>query len=333
MRLAVLDSHAPFADRLLAGRRLCEALREHGHEAVHVGLPFAVDSAERIVDQMLAMRLLHLERAERAIGLRFPAYLVPHEHTVLWALRTGERALGEAGALVGGGSIGRSVRRSVFAAERTRLHAARTVYAPSAGVATGLQRRVGCSAEVLHPPPDDPGRFHCESYANGVLALGPSWAAPQRERVLAAVAQAHRAVRVTMAAPQAALGDLRVLADRLGVADRVEIVPQPAGEAERAQLLAPARALFTLDPDPDGPFTIEAFHARKGVLVLGEAGDGTLVRDGVSGRVVSSPEAAGAALDELTEDAAAAERYGAGGYSALHDGHVSWPSVVAALTR
>jgi hypothetical protein len=333
VRLAVLDSHAPFADRLLAGRRLCEALREHGHETVHVALPFSAETAERIVDQMLAMRLLHLERAERAIGLRFPAYLVPHEHTVLWALRTGERALGAAGALVGGGSIGRSVRRSVFAAERTRLRAARTVYAPSASVATSLQWRLRCSAEVLHLPPADPGRFHCESYADRVLALGPAWAAPQREQVLAAVAQAHRAVRVTMAAPQAALADLRVLADRLGVADRVQLVPQPAGEAERAALLAPARALFTLDPDPDSAFTIEAFHARKGVLVLGEADDVSLVRDGVSGRVAPSLEGAGAALDELAEDSAAAERYGAGGYSALHDGHVSWPSVVAELTR
>jgi hypothetical protein len=113
VRVALLDSRAPFAVQAggHAAQRLCHALREHGHEALVVELPFCAAPAAQIVDQMLAMRLVHLNGVELTVGLRFPAYLVPHHDMALWPLADGSAALR------GAGHPG-AVRASVLAAER-----------------------------------------------------------------------------------------------------------------------------------------------------------------------------------------------------------------------
>src|SRR5439155_3184295 len=59
---------------------LLQALRVEGHEAEIVAVPFKWYPPERILETMLACRLLDLTesagtRVDRVIGLKFPAYL------------------------------------------------------------------------------------------------------------------------------------------------------------------------------------------------------------------------------------------------------------------
>ena len=62
-----------------------------GHEAEILAIPFKWYPPEKILDHMLACRLLDVSevagtRVDRLIGLRFPAYLIPHPNKVLWIL-------------------------------------------------------------------------------------------------------------------------------------------------------------------------------------------------------------------------------------------------------
>src|SRR5436309_659034 len=84
MRVAVLNTQVPFvrggAEQLADG--LVAALRRAGHEVEYVRLPFRWYPDERILDHMLAARLLRLPDADLVIGLKFPAYHVPHPNKV-----------------------------------------------------------------------------------------------------------------------------------------------------------------------------------------------------------------------------------------------------------
>ncbi|MFN2596472.1 MAG: glycosyltransferase family 1 protein, partial [Pyrinomonadaceae bacterium] len=91
MRILVATVQTPFvrggAEALVAG--LVAALRAAGNEAEATALPFKWYPPERILDAMLAARLLDVSevagaRVDLVVGVRFPAYLVPHANKVLW---------------------------------------------------------------------------------------------------------------------------------------------------------------------------------------------------------------------------------------------------------
>src|SRR6185369_16591872 len=88
MKVAILNNCIPFVKG--GAEHLAEALRmkliEHGHEAALIRIPFQWNPAERIVEHLLACRLIKLSGVDRVIGLKFPAYHVPHDNKVLWLL-------------------------------------------------------------------------------------------------------------------------------------------------------------------------------------------------------------------------------------------------------
>src|SRR6056297_4121012 len=93
MRVGILQTQVPFvtggAERHSAN--LCAALREHGHEATEITLPFKWYPNESLVDSILAARLTDLSEVEGVpidlmIGLRFPAYLARHPNKVFWII-------------------------------------------------------------------------------------------------------------------------------------------------------------------------------------------------------------------------------------------------------
>src|SRR5688572_32084642 len=90
MRILIGTTHVPFirggAEAHAEGLR--DALIAAGHEAEIVAVPFKWYPPEKILEHMLACRLLDLTEVaglpvDLFIGLKFPAYLIPRseEHT------------------------------------------------------------------------------------------------------------------------------------------------------------------------------------------------------------------------------------------------------------
>src|SRR3954469_8401365 len=93
MRVIVASVRTPFVHggaEVLADE-LMKALRAAGHRAELVQVPFNPAEPDRIPDQMLACALMNLDgiygnEVDRLIALKFPAYLIPHHHKVVWLL-------------------------------------------------------------------------------------------------------------------------------------------------------------------------------------------------------------------------------------------------------
>src|SRR5258707_5569399 len=99
MRVVIATAQVPFirgGAEVLADGLGC-ALRSQGHEAEIVAIPFKWYPPERILEHMLACRLLDLSESagtpvDRVIALKFPSYLVTHSCKVLWLLHQHRQA-------------------------------------------------------------------------------------------------------------------------------------------------------------------------------------------------------------------------------------------------
>ncbi|WP_210495400.1 glycosyltransferase family 4 protein [Patulibacter sp. SYSU D01012] len=344
MRVAIATAQVPFvrggAEVLAEG--LLGALREHGAQVELVGLPFRWHPPDRLLDHLLAARLWRLDEADRVIGLKFPAYLVPHPDKVLWLVHQHRAAYDLWGDPAGGlpdTAQGRAVRDAVRRADDAWLPEARRVHTISPVVSDRLRRFNGIASTPLLPPLAAPGAFRAGSYGDYVFA--PSRISSAKRQVLLVEAMRHvRApVRLVLAGPAATtveLETLRAAVHRHGVADRVTLLPRWIPEPEKVELLAGALAVAFVPRDEDyGYVTLEAAAAGRATITSTDAGGPTLfVRDGETGLVrPPEPRALAAAIDALASDRREAARLGANAHDQLAALDLRWDRVAAELLR
>src|SRR5438132_1602246 len=150
LRIAIATVQVPFvrggAEVLAEGLR--DALRAAGHQADLAAVPFKWYPPERILDHMLACRLLDLTECsgaaiDRVIGLKFPAYLVNHPNKVLWLVHQHRSAydlwgnrLDDLHTFPNGGQV----REAIHEADRRLLPEAKAIYTIAANVTGRLKR-------------------------------------------------------------------------------------------------------------------------------------------------------------------------------------------------
>src|SRR5437763_10325740 len=171
MRVLIATTQVPFiqggAETMAKGLR--QALRAAGHEAEIVAIPFKWYPPERIVETMLACRLLDLTesagaRVDRVIGLKFPAYLIPHPNKIIWLLHQHRTAYELWDHPAAGDLIhfpnGLVVREAIRQADRELIPEAKAIYTLSENVSGRLRRYSGIPSEPLYNPPANASLFY-----------------------------------------------------------------------------------------------------------------------------------------------------------------------------
>jgi glycosyltransferase involved in cell wall biosynthesis len=341
MRVAVLNAQVPFvrggAEQLADG--LVAALRGAGHEVEYVRLPFRWHPDERILDHMLAARLLHLPDADLVIGLKFPAYLVPHPNKVLWVLHQHRQAYdlwGTPWQGISASAEGRAVRDAIRAADDRCLADAQRVFTISGRVAERMRQFNGVSPEVLYPALLD-GGYH--GGPDGDYLFYPSRINVLKRQVLAVEAMRHvrSDVRLVLAGDADTPEDRARLTEMLAepqLARRVQWLDGWIPHERKVELMAGALACLFIPFDEDyGYVTVESFTSAKAVVTCTDSG-GPLefVTDGQTG-VVSEPSAEGLAeaIDRFATDRAATRRMGDAALVRLDELGISWPAVIDRL--
>jgi glycosyltransferase involved in cell wall biosynthesis len=346
MRVVIATTQVPFvrggAEPLAEGLR--DAFRAAGHEAELVAIPFQARPAERILDHMLACRLLDLTesfgvRIDRVIGLKFPAYLVNHPNKVVWLLHQHRAAYDLWGHPQGDlhtAPRGAQVRESIRQAECRLLPEANAIYASSDNVSRRLMRHCAIDARPLYHPPPHADRFTSSQPEDYFFFPSRLHALKRQALVLEALAHTRLPVGVRFAgagADRSLQAELVAQADRLGVQRRLEWLGEVSEEQKRDLY---ARALGVIYPPLDedyGYVTLEAMLSAKPVITCTDSG-GPLefVAEDETGLVCEpTPQALAAALDELWEDRGRARRLGEAGRARYEALQISWPGVVRRL--
>jgi glycosyltransferase involved in cell wall biosynthesis len=296
MRIAVVRPQVPFerGGAEIMADRLVHELREHGHEADLVTVPFKWYPGARVLTQAFLWRLLDLDEADgRPIDLvvatKFPSYLVRHRNKRVWLLHQFRQAYELDGTELGqfGGSPEeRATRRKVQALDRVALGEAARLFATSRNVADRLERATGLEAEVLPHPPQELA-YRCETYGDFVLSVNRLDRAKRIDLLLEAAAldPSLEVVIVGDGPDRPRLEELartRSLDGRARFAGRVS-------EEELADLYGRCLAVFYAPVDEDfGMVPYEAFLSEKPVLTTTDAGGPLeVVSDGRTGLVVS----------------------------------------------
>lgn len=346
MRILIATTHVPFisggAEAHAEG--LSDALREAGHEAEIVAVPFKWYPPEKILDHMLACRLLDLTEAngtpiDLLIGLKFPAYLIPHPNKVLWILHQFRTAYElwdhPLGDLISTPS-GAQVRDAIRAADREQIPEARAVFANSNNVARRLKMFCGLEAVPLYHPPPHAERFYCAAPEDYLFF--PSRLCPLKRQTL--VLEALRETRQPVCIRFAGLPErpdfgreLKLLARKIGVERRVQWLGN-VSEDEKVRLYANTLGVVYPPIDEDyGYVTLEAMLASKAVITCADSG-GPLefVHHGETGLIVEpTPAALARAFDQVWQDRGQARLWGQAGRAAYERMNISWANVVRRL--
>jgi len=346
MRILVATTQVPFVGggaEMLA-LKLCDAFRSAGHEAETVAIPFKWYPPEKILDHMLACRLLDLTesagtRVDLLVGLKFPAYLIPHPNKVLWILHQ-HRAAYELwdhplGDLIHAAN-GAHLRDAIWSADRQIIPEAKAVFALSRNVAARLSKFCGIDATPLYAPVPDADKFHCAPAEDYLFYPSRLSRVKRQGLVLEALSRCRGGVRVRFAgAPEkpSYAEELEALAERLGVRERVQWLGTVTEEEKRELYAGSVGVVFPPVDEDYGYVTLEAMLSAKPVITCADSG-GPLefVLHEENGLIAEpTPDGLAAALDYVWENRTRAQRWGEAGRAHHQSMNITWPEVVRKL--
>jgi len=346
MKIVIATVQIPFirGGAEIHAENLRKALLAHGDEVELIAIPFKWYPPEKILDQMLACRLLDVtesdgQKIDLMIGLKFPAYLLPHPNKVIWMLHQHRPAYdlwtGPLGDLTiyPNGSI---VREAIWKADRELIPEAKKIYTNSLNVSRRLENHCGIVAPPLYHPPLNVEKFYCEEPRDYLFF--PSRINPNKRQhlVLEALALTAHDVRVLFASSAIHpkyFEETKKLVAKYNLGERVEWLGE-ISEEEKLRLYA--RSLGVLYPPVDedyGYVTLEAMLASKPVITcLDSGGPLEFVIHGKTGLQCSpDPAELARAMDSLYEDRALATTMGAAARDHYDSLKISWTNVVEKL--
>src|SRR5579862_804207 len=344
MRVLVVTSGVPFIKggaEILADN-LADALRAAGHAAELVCIPFKHYPPDRIPNQILACRLLDLTescgvRIDRIIGLKFPAYLIPHPNKVIWLLHQHRSAYELWDHPIAGDLIrcpdGPVIREAVRRADREMIPEAKAVYTLSENVSRRLSRFCNISSQPLYNPPAHAKLFHNGSVEDYFFFPSRITGVKRQMLVLQAMARCRKRTVVRFAGEADNPGELAACMQAIQnfrLESRVEWLGWISEERKRELYANCLGVLFPPVDEDYGYITLEAMLSSKPVITCSDSG-GPLefVVNRETGLVADpQPESLAQAMDSLWMDRRFSAALGDAGRARYQDLGISWDHVV-----
>jgi len=347
VRVLILTAQVPFvyggAEVLADG--LLHGIRAAGHTAEIVAIPFSDVPYTAVIDQILACSLLAVEQSsgrsvDRVIGLKFPAYCIPHPQKVLWILHQYRGALDLWGSIHGASNApdGAMLRAAIHEADRRYLREAREIFTISHTVSRRLLHSFQMASTPLYPPLENTERYVCGPAEDYFFFPSRINFTKRQHLVVEALSRTVHPVRLRFAGSADDINyetRLREQVERLGLQQRVTWLGRISEEEKHRQLAHAVGIIFPPLDEDFGYVTVEAMLSRKPTITcLDSGGTVELVRDQETGRVVEpTPEALAAAMDDLWADRSAAREMGEAARTRYEALEMHWPPVVERLLR
>ena len=343
MKIGVLNNAAPFmrggAEHLAEAlvRRLIEA----GHQACLYRIPFQWNPQEKILDSMLAARLLQFPNLDLVIPFKFPVYTVQHPKKVVWLVHQFRQAYDLWGTDLQGLTAdrdGERIRSMIINADHEFLPEARKIFVNSHITADRLRKFNGIGSEVLYPPLAEPELLGPGPQGDYIFCAGRINASKRQHLLVEAMRFTRSGVRLLLAGSHespAEEAQMRVLMADSKIAAKVEWLPGYLDEDRKREYFRKclAAAYIPVDEDSYGYVTMEAFLCEKPALTCTDSGGiHILVADNETGYITQpTPKALAVAMDRLFEDRAKTFDMGQAAGSRLSDLGIALPAVIKRL--
>ncbi len=345
MRVAIVTVQVPFvrggAEMLAEG--LQAAIQAAGHEADIVSIPFKWYPPAVLPEQVLACRLTDLTESlgrpiDRMIGVKFPAYLVPHPSKVLWLLHQHRSAYdlwdqryGDLFPVPDGEAGMRFVRDT----DTRLIPEAREVFTISRNVTQRLKHFCGIDSRPLYHPPPHADRYRSGEPGDYLLMPSRVNEIKRQGLVVEALFHTRHPVRVWFTGSPDSPGYHEVVQarSRALAPGRVAWLGQVSDE-RKLELFAHALGVVVPPFDEDyGYVTLEAMLSGRPVITCTDSGGPIeFIEHGRNGLVCApDPEAIAEAMDALWEDRAFASRLGREGRAHYTDLNITWEHAVECL--
>ena len=156
---------------------LYRALTSFHHEVEIIRIPFIEAPPTRIEDHVLVSRLLNLDDCwsgpiDLCIGLKFPAYFIPHYNKVIWMMHQHRGAydlFNSPFCNMQDNEECREIRDMIRRADNTYLPEAKRIYTIADNVTNRLKRYNHITAKTLYHPCPDYDKFYVKEYENYIL--------------------------------------------------------------------------------------------------------------------------------------------------------------------
>lgn len=322
------------------------ALQRAGHESEIVTMPFIDNPVGRIEEHIVAARLMDQEwswggKADLFIGLKFPAYYMPHPNKVIWALHQHRAAydlFDTEFSNIKNDPEGRRVKSVIQRADNTYLAQAKRIYTIADNVTNRLKRYNGIPASTLYHPCPDMEKFYTDKYENYILMPSRINITKRQMLALEAMTYSRENIQLYLVGKAEAEYERKRMVNYIKehhLQKRVKYFDY-VSEEEKLQLYANAKAVLFIPRDEDyGYITLEAMSAGKAVITARDSG-GPLefVKDGCTGIITDpTPGSIAQAIDQIAADANLAIRYGEAGKARLKEMKITWEHVVKELTK
>ena len=315
-----------------------------GHEAELLQIPFKSYPPTSLVNTVMAARLLDVSEAnggciDKVIGLKFPAWSVQHDNKSFWVLhqhRTAYELWGAEHSDIPNTAEGLRVKEIIEREDQRVLLGQSQVYTISQTVSDRLKYYSQVDSQVLYPPPRDGELYFSDSAKDYLFYPSRVTALKRQKLIVEALAHTEEAVKVVFAGnpdSEGYLNELKELASKMGVADRVTWLGY-ISDTEKRELYAQALAvIFTPIQEDYGYITPEAMLSSKPVIACSDSGAVLeFVENGING-FVSEPTAIelAKAMDSAWSDRKNLATMGEAAKETVEAKDLSWDKIIQSL--
>lgn len=348
MKIAITTVQMPFVygGAELLTKNLKTALVKAGNEVEIITIPFIDNPLHMIENHIAAARLMDINyswagKIDLCIGLKFPAYCIPHANKINWILhqhRAAYELFDTELSNIKDSVEGNQMRKVIFNADNQYLCEAKRIYTISGRVSDRMAQYNGISSMPLYHPCPDMDKFYCAEYEDYILM--PSRISATKRQKLALEAMALTKCNFKLYVLGKADNELEKVQfieciKRNGLQDKVRYFDYVTQE-EKIRLYANAKAVLFLPVEEDyGYITLEAMASSKPVITAIDSGGPLefVVDDETGEVVVPTPYEIARAMDYLVMSKYAVVEMGNKGKRRLSEMNITWDNVVKELTK
>ena len=348
MKIAITTVQIPFVSggAEYHAQNLRNALIRNGHEAEIITIPFNDNPDYMLENYIIASRLMDVRSSwggvhDLCIGMKFPAYFMPHPNKVIWALHQHRQVydlFDTQYSSIKNDVRGRELKKIVTNADNKYIREAKRVYANSYNVAARMKKYNNIDSTPLYHPCPDMEKFYCGESEDYVLMPSRINDTKRQKLAVEALAKTKSDIKLYLvgrADNPVVLEDLKKYISEMKIENRVKFFDFVSQE-EKFKLYANARAVLFVPVDEDyGYITLEAMASSKPVITAKDSG-GPLefVEDDKTGFICDpTPESVAEAIDKVAKSQKMSIEYGIAGKTRIDEMNINWDYVVKELTK